>query len=871
MAEQDIPPPTITAMKIPIIRKGEYDIWSMRMRQYICHTDHNLWDVIVNGDLEEEPAPTGETSAPPAPKTAKQLAAKRNQERVKSILLLAIPDEYLLKFHNVADAKSLWEAIKSRFGGNEESKKMQKNVLKHQFENFSTASNESLDKAYDRFQKLISQLEVHGAPISKEDINQKFLRSLPPSWNQIALIMRNKPDIDEIDIDDLYNNLRVYEDEMKRSLSSTFTSQNLTFLSSKNTNSTNEVSTASGDFGVSTAGGISQVSSTPRAHDIDEDDLEELDLRWQVAMLTVRVRKFIQKTGRNMDFKEKRPVSLDKSKIECYNCHRKGHFARECRSGRNQGKRSYGDNGRSNAPTNESSSQELVAQDGLGGYDWSNDFEIEPVNYALMAISSSSSSSSSDNEGYKLPFESLESRILVHENNELAWGEKYEFQNYELKCREIKINNLNLELEKVVKERDELKLKIEKWEESSKNLDELLNSQMSARDKTGLGYGTQLNEMSNNSKTDSEISLSVFDVRSSDEESTPANDRFSKADGYHVVPPPITGNFLTPRADISFAGLDEYAIRKKIIESKTTDLNTKTSETVGKTNEANTQKPKTVYESVNRDKVIIKDWNSDDEDDVSEVQTVSPVKTNETQTVKTRVDQIGQTSKKAGIGFKKIKACFVCKSTDHLIKDCDFYDKRSPEPKLKNVVNTGPRVVKPVWDNAKRVNHQKFSKYPHFRKTFVPSGVLTRTGLITPVKQNEKRAVHKVSTARPVSTARLFAPNITQTSGAIRPIYLRMDNVRPRGSYLPIKKSYYTKLAFRPKDLKQDIKTFRVQNMTTAGTRAVINTVKGKMDTDLKKSRWVWRPKGHYLDHVFKDSGSFMLKKVEYVDPKGIS
>ncbi|GKA56248.1 hypothetical protein Tco_0755320 [Tanacetum coccineum] len=237
MAEQDIPPPTITAMKIPIIRKGEYDIWSMRMRKYICHTDHNLWDVIVNGDLEEEPAPTtGETSAPPAPKTAKQLAARRNQERVKSILLLAIPDEYLLKFHNVADAKSLWEAIKSRFGGNVESKKMQKN-------------------------KLISQLEVHGAPISKEDINQKFLRSLPSSWNQIALIMRNKPDIDEIDIDDLYNNLRVYKDELK--------------------------STTSGDFGM------------------DGDDLEELDLQWQVVMLTVRVKKFIQRTGRDMDFKEK--------------------------------------------------------------------------------------------------------------------------------------------------------------------------------------------------------------------------------------------------------------------------------------------------------------------------------------------------------------------------------------------------------------------------------------------------------------------------------------------------------------------------------------------------------------------------------------
>ncbi|GKF79334.1 hypothetical protein Tco_0234902 [Tanacetum coccineum] len=89
---------------------------------------------------------------------------------------------------------------------------MQRNVLKHQFENFTTTPNESLDKAYDRFQKLKSQLEVHAAPVSKEDNNQKFLRSLPPSWSQIDLIMRIEPDIDQTDIDNLYNNLRVYED-----------------------------------------------------------------------------------------------------------------------------------------------------------------------------------------------------------------------------------------------------------------------------------------------------------------------------------------------------------------------------------------------------------------------------------------------------------------------------------------------------------------------------------------------------------------------------------------------------------------------------------------------------------------------------------
>ncbi|GJR88856.1 hypothetical protein Tco_0212867 [Tanacetum coccineum] len=359
MAEQDIPPPTITAMKISIIKKGEYDIWSMRMRQYICHTDHNLWDVIVNGDLEEEPAPTGETSAPPAPKTAKQLAAKRNQERVKSILLLAIPDEYLLKFHNVADAKSLWDAIKS-----------------------------SLDKAYDRFQKLISQLEVHGAPISKENINQKFLRSLPPSWNQIALIMRNKPDIDEIDIDDLYNNLRVYEDEMKRSSSSNSASQNLAFLSSKNTSSTNEVSTASGDFGVSTAGGISQVPSTPCAHD---------------AACSFFAQPTTSPQLENEDFQKiEKGTLLGIADLEGI-----------------KGKDLMVTMARQMQPTKYDSSSQA-----LGGSRWS---------------------------------------------------------------------------------------------------------------------------------------------RSSDEENTLANDSLSKADGYHVVPPPITGNVLTPRADISFACLDEYAIRKKII------------------------------------------------------------------------------------------------------------------------------------------------------------------------------------------------------------------------------------------------------------------------------------------------------------------
>ncbi|GKB18040.1 hypothetical protein Tco_0851963, partial [Tanacetum coccineum] len=221
--------------------------------------------------------------------------------------------------------------------------------------------------------------------------------------------------------------------------------------------------------------------------------------------------------------------------------------------------------------------------------------------------------------GYEIALESLEARILGHEKNELAWGERYEFQNYDLKCREIKINNLNLELEKVVKERDELKLKIEKWEGSSKNLTKILNSQMSTHDKNRLGFGTQMDDLSNKSETDSENSLTVFEVRSR--------------------------NPLTPRADISFAGLDEYAFRNKIIESKTIETN----KTVGTTNEATIVKPKSVNETVvsksmiNRDEVIIEDWTLDDEDDVRADKTISSVKPNVTQAVRSQTDKSGQT------------------------------------------------------------------------------------------------------------------------------------------------------------------------------------------------------------------------------------
>ncbi|GJU26213.1 hypothetical protein Tco_1164834 [Tanacetum coccineum] len=144
-------PQMVSTVKLPILKKGEYTLWSMRMEQYPTNTDYSLWQVILNGDgpIQVTTDEKGvETEVPP--KTSQALLQRQRERKAKSILLLAIPDEYQLRFHGIKDAKSLWAAIKSRFGGNVESKEDAVKLL----------------------------LEVHGAAVPNEDANQKFLRAL---------------------------------------------------------------------------------------------------------------------------------------------------------------------------------------------------------------------------------------------------------------------------------------------------------------------------------------------------------------------------------------------------------------------------------------------------------------------------------------------------------------------------------------------------------------------------------------------------------------------------------------------------------------------------------------------------------------------
>ncbi|GKA06548.1 hypothetical protein Tco_0685772 [Tanacetum coccineum] len=200
---------TISNIKLPILKKEEYDIWAMEMEHYLEYIDNDVWKVIQNGNSKKRIS-TGKDGVvrvlPPV--SAAEIHAVEKERKARTILLMAIPKEHLRRFHGMDDAKEIWEAIRTRFGGNANSKKMQKAVLKQQFEAFTISSSEGLEKGYDRFQQLLSQLEAHGAEVSTEDANHKFLRSLPPAWSNLAMTMRTKPDVDTLSIDDLYNNLR---------------------------------------------------------------------------------------------------------------------------------------------------------------------------------------------------------------------------------------------------------------------------------------------------------------------------------------------------------------------------------------------------------------------------------------------------------------------------------------------------------------------------------------------------------------------------------------------------------------------------------------------------------------------------------------
>ncbi|GJW29639.1 putative ribonuclease H-like domain-containing protein [Tanacetum coccineum] len=353
--------------KFPLLKQGDYEMWKLRIEQYFQVQDYALWEVIEYGNSFKSVARTTtnadgtSTSTIPGPVTTEKKAQKKNNVKARSMLLMALPNEHQLTFSQYKDAKTLFEAIQARFGGNEVTKKTQKLLLKQMYENFSASSQESLDSISNRLQKIVSQLAILGENISKEDLNFKFLRSLPSEWSMHVVVWRNKPDLGTISFDDLYNNFKIVEQEVKRSVtsSSNSSSQNVAFVSTPG--STNEdnnaivqdstasthVNTASTNNGTASLSDATvyaflanQPNGSQVVHEdleqIHKDDLEEMDLKWQFALLSLKARKFYQRTGKKIIINESETAGYDKSKVECFNCHKMEHFARECRGPRNQ-------------------------------------------------------------------------------------------------------------------------------------------------------------------------------------------------------------------------------------------------------------------------------------------------------------------------------------------------------------------------------------------------------------------------------------------------------------------------------------------------------------------------------------------------------
>ncbi|GJR55088.1 putative ribonuclease H-like domain-containing protein [Tanacetum coccineum] len=269
------------------------------------------------------------------PVTAKEKTNKKNDLKARSLLLMALPNEHQL--HSVRkypNAKSMFTAIETRFGGNEATRKTQKTLLKQLYENFSATSAESLDSIFNRLQKIVSRLAILGVVIAQEDLNSKFLSSLPPEWNTHVVVWMNKPKVDIMSIDDLYNNFKIVEQKVKKSVGAISTA-------SPNVNTASpQVSTSSFSDNAVYALMVENTNGSNLLHQdleqIHEDDLEAIDLKWQLSLLIIRAKRYYQRTGKKIFINANDTVRYDKSKVECFNCHKMGYFARECRAPRSK-------------------------------------------------------------------------------------------------------------------------------------------------------------------------------------------------------------------------------------------------------------------------------------------------------------------------------------------------------------------------------------------------------------------------------------------------------------------------------------------------------------------------------------------------------
>ncbi|GJU00767.1 putative ribonuclease H-like domain-containing protein [Tanacetum coccineum] len=465
---------TTTTTKLPILKQGEYNMWRLRIEQYFHVQDYALCDIIENGNSFKSEA--------------------RTTTNADGTLTSQIPG------HVTTDEKT-----RKKCYSNEATKKTQKTLLKQMYENFSAPSIESLDSIFNRLQKIVSQLAILGENISQEDLNLKFLRSLPSEWNTHVVVWRNKPDLDTMSFDDLYNNFKIVEQEVKGTASSSSISTANTQVSPASTQvstASTQVSTANLSDDTVYAFLASQPNGSQLVYEdleqIHEDDIEEMDLKWQLALLSMRTRRFFQKTGRKITINGSDTAGYDKSKVECFNCHKIGYFARECRGPRNQDSRNRNqDSSRRTVNVEETSSKAMVAIDGAD-FDWSYMANEEvPTNIALMAfLDSEVHNDTTCSKTYLKSFETLktqlddlriefnkfefnlatykrglafvEEQFVFYKKNEVIFCEQLAVLKRDISYKDSEICMLKIEVEKLKQEKESNQLKIENFDNASK-------------------------------------------------------------------------------------------------------------------------------------------------------------------------------------------------------------------------------------------------------------------------------------------------------------------------------------------------------------------------------------------------------------------